>query len=141
MRITSLRASPFAASSRAVAGPAAASGGNRFSIPDEAARQVAPARLTAEVAAVASLLDLQAVEDPQARMRRAIGQGRDMLDLLDEVKLMLLEGRVSDAVAARLERAIAAREPDAGEPGLTELIDQIELRARVELAKLRPSAV
>jgi len=82
-----------------------------------------------------AILALQAVGDFTEKRRKAVTRGASLLDLLDGMKADLLLGRVAperlDAMATQLT---ALRERV--EPGLDALIDEIELRVRVELAKL-----
>ncbi len=82
-----------------------------------------------------AILALQAVEDPLQKKRRSVKRGRALLDNLEALKADLIVGKVS---AARLERIVAlvrnAREQV--DPELDAVIEEIELRALVELAKL-----
>jgi len=52
------------------------------------------------------------------------------------VRVGLLTGRVPKATRERLVTQIAQRRSTGGDPRLGQLLDEIELRARVELAKL-----
>jgi hypothetical protein len=58
-----------------------------------------------------------------------------MLDVLDEVKLALLDGRDSGPALERLRGAMREAREGIGDAGLQGLLDQIETRAAVELAK------
>lgn len=111
------------------------SGGGGFFVPEQgAAGQAASAQPIAQMAGIDALLALQAVEDPLLKKRKAIRRGHSLLDALDAVKADLLLGRVSEG---RLNQLLAlvtsAREQQL--PELEGLLDDIELRARVELAK------
>ncbi len=111
--------------------------------PSAADRSKRTAALRSGPAAVASLdaiLSLQSVEGEQERRRRAVSQGREVLELLDDLKVGVLSGRVSEAKLVRLERAVGRYQCVDGDPGLKDVLQQIDLRARVELAKLRRSA-
>jgi hypothetical protein len=97
-----------------------------------------PPSATKESAAaegIGALLALQAVDDPLLGRRRAVKGGRDLLDALDQLKLSLLGGRLSMDRIERLADAIGAM-PPSGDPALDEVLSEIDLRARVELAKL-----
>lgn len=108
-----------------------------FEVTQGPPRDSAGVRAAAPIAGVDSLLALQEVDDSgDGRAETAVRQGREVLDLLDELKLALLSGEVSPARLARLERAVAAHGPGVADPGLRDVLDQIDLRARVELAKL-----
>ena len=93
-----------------------------------AAAQVAPAQ------DIGSLLALQAVEDPLLKRRKLVRRGNQLLDTLEEIKADLLVGRASDGRLNQL-MALISQARERGEPGLDGLLDDIELRARVELAK------
>ncbi|WP_288757231.1 flagellar assembly protein FliX, partial [uncultured Brevundimonas sp.] len=63
-------------------------------------------------------------------------QGGGLLDRLDELKLALLGGEADEAALQRLSRALQEERPEAGEEaGLNAVLDEIDLRASVELAK------
>jgi hypothetical protein len=85
---------------------------------------------------LASLIALQAIpqEDRRERRRRATKHGFDLLDVLDGVKLDLLAGGVPVDRLERLVHLLGQRR-DSDDPTLDALIEEIELRARVELAK------
>lgn len=85
---------------------------------------------------VDALLALQEVEDPLVgRRKRALKHGHEMLDSLEAVHAALLVGEVPVERLERIMGLIRNRLPS-DEPSLEALIDDIELRARVELAKL-----
>ncbi|MGI9381599.1 MAG: flagellar assembly protein FliX [Methyloligellaceae bacterium] len=120
-----------------------ASGQGRAFRPATAGGSQRPARLRAGPSAVANLdaiVSLQSVDEAQDLRRQAMSQGREVLDLLDELKVGVLSGGVSEAKLARLERAVGQFESVEDEPGLKDVLLEIDLRARVELAKLKRSA-
>jgi hypothetical protein len=88
------------------------------------------------ITAVDTLIALQAVPDSIAGRAKAARRGRDMLDLLDDVRDGLLEGRVSRSTLTRLVAMVTEKREEFVDPGLSTVLDEIELRARVELAKL-----
>jgi hypothetical protein len=122
-------------SSVSARGPVARSAGGDFLIRDEPQ----PPRVAASQPAVATtgidaLLALQAVEDPLLAKKKAIRRGHALLDTLEQIKADLLLGRVSEGRLNQLMVQIGqARERNL--PGLDAVLDDIELRARVELAK------
>ena len=87
-----------------------------------------------------AILSLQSVDDAQDRRRRAMSQGRKVLDLLEELKLGVLSGDVSEAKIVKLERMVETFESVDSDAGLQDVLLEIDLRARVELAKLKRSA-
>lgn len=90
----------------------------------------------AGVAGVSALMALQGVEDPTERRRRAVRRGAGLLDRLEALKLAHLSGESPGESLQALSRALAELRPSADEnPGLNGVLDQIDLRAAVELAK------
>lgn len=90
---------------------------------------------TMAAAGIDALLALQAVDDATSGRRKAIRRGNMLIDALERIQADLLAGRVSEG---HLNKAIAllAQAKINTEPGLDALIADIELRVRVELAKL-----
>jgi len=110
--------------------------GGGFSVSDEtASRGQASMASAGQAARIDSILALQTVEDPLFSRKKAVRHGQSMLDTLEEMKADLLLGRISEGRLNRLMALVTRARPDA-DPNLKALIDDIELRARVELAKL-----
>lgn len=93
-----------------------------------------PAAAVAPATSLDALLALQAVEDPLLRKRKLVRRGSQLLDTLEEMKADLLTGRVSESRLNQL-LAVLGQAREKSDPRLDALIDDIELRARVELAK------
>ncbi|WP_372707461.1 flagellar assembly protein FliX [Brevundimonas sp.] len=87
------------------------------------------------VAGVSALMALQGVEDLTERRRRAIRRGDGLLDRLEELKLALLSGEAGEGALDRLSRSLREERPLDTDPELNGLLEQIDLRAAVELAK------
>jgi hypothetical protein len=83
-----------------------------------------------------ALLALQDVGGPLERRRRAVRRAGRLLDLLDEMKTGLLDGGLQAASLDRLARAIREERGPTDDPKLEGVLDEIETRAAVELAKL-----
>ena len=74
------------------------------------------------------------MEDPLFAKKKALRRGNALLDTLETIKTDLLVGQVSEGRLNQLMVLIGqARERNL--PGLDAVLDDIELRARVELAK------
>lgn len=124
--------------------PARASGG--FSLPQAGAAGSTNAAVAtaapAGVGDVSALMALQGVEDVMERRRRAVRRGSGILDRLEELKLALLSGEPGEGTLEKLARTMREERPNDADATLSGLLDQIDLRAAVELAKadLRRSA-
>lgn len=95
-------------------------------------RSAAPPRAASGIDA---LLALQGVEDSTERRKRSIARGRTALDALDDLKIGLLAGSFDSTTVARLRTAAADLKTTSGDPGLDQVLSEIELRVEVELAK------
>tara|TARA_R110000824_G_scaffold390760_20_gene588050 strand:+ start:7168 stop:7629 length:462 start_codon:yes stop_codon:yes gene_type:complete len=104
----------------------------------EGGRGVAGLNAASSLAAVDSLLALQeagGLEDATSSPRRAMARGEQMLDILDDIKLSLLAGQVPEMKLTRLLKVVEEQQAQVRDPALGDILDHIELRARVELAK------
>ena len=107
-----------------------------------AAEEIADAKTAAAltgsgpIAAVDTILALQGVEDSTDSRTRGVVHGEQLLNLLDEVRDGLLAGGIPRATLNRLALAIAKKRESFVDPKLQGVLDEIDLRARVELAKL-----
>lgn len=112
-----------------------AGNGGFFVETESEAAQTAAAAPMAATTGIDALLALQAVEDPLVmRKKKAIRRGRALLDTLDTIKADLLLGQVSEGRLNQL-MALIGQARERSLPGLDAALDDIELRARVELAK------
>lgn len=107
--------------------PAGASGG--------ASGAMAASGLSA-VSSLEALIALQDVGGPLERRRRAMGRAGAILSALEGLKLDLLEGRLTPAAVQALSRAVREQRALTDDPRLEGVLDEIETRAAVELAKL-----
>jgi hypothetical protein len=98
-------------------------------------RTVSQAATSSPLTALDSLIALQEVPDSITGRARAAKRGRDILDLLDDVRDGLLQGGISRTTLQRLLQLVNVKREDFVDPGLSALLDDIDLRARVELAK------
>ena len=105
-------------------------------MPQEAKAAV-PAAASGPLTAIDTLIALQEVPDVMAGKAKAARRGRDMLDLLEDIRDGLLQGGISRATLNRLLHLVNVKREEFADPGLSALLDDIELRARVELAKFQ----
>jgi len=90
----------------------------------------------APLTALGSLLAVQEVEDAGGERRRAIDRGHQLLDQLHELRLALVEGWLDEDHLHRLARLVEQAGPEVDDRELAATLQDIELRAAVELAKL-----
>src|SRR5262245_34151479 len=95
----------------------------------------APAPLRS-VGGIDALIALQGLEDAAERRKHAVKRGRVALDALDELKIGMLGGTLSQATLTRLRSAAAFLKDGSGDAGLDGLLGEIELRVEVEIAKI-----
>jgi hypothetical protein len=111
-------------------------GGGTFTVSEQdSPRNAGAASSLRSISTVDVLLALQGVEDPTERKKRAVAKGRNALDVLDKLKVSLLDGSVDQSTLFRLKVASEGLAEQSGDPGLDEVLSQIDLRVAVELAK------
>lgn len=105
---------------------------------EEAAAEKTAAALTgaSPIAAVDTILALQGIDDYADSRTRSVTHGEQLLKLLDEVRDGLLSGGIPRQILHRLTQAVSRRRESFADAKLQSVIDEIDLRARVELAKL-----
>ncbi len=105
----------------------------------EGAREAAAPRAVGGVSALGSLdalLALQETLTPVERRKRAIRRAGGLLDALEQMKLSLLEeGGDPRGALERLRLVARDARDDTEDGGLEAVLDAVEVRAEVELAK------
>jgi hypothetical protein len=102
----------------------------------EAAAPVARAAATANISNIGALLALQGEDDVTERRRRATRRSNSLLDQLDGIRVAILSDGVSREQVARLANTLREYRDNVDDPALNAILDDVELRAEVELAKL-----
>ncbi len=90
----------------------------------------------AALAPVDALLALQEVSDDAGGRNRGRRHGEALLEHLDDLHLGLLSGCMSLDALERLSAMVSAKRDTVGDSRLSQILDEIEVRAAVELAKL-----
>jgi hypothetical protein len=85
--------------------------------------------------AAGSLRAISSLEDFPQRKKRAVAKGRHALDALDSLKVALLDGTVDRGTLARLKVAAEGLTAATGDARLDAVMQEIDLRLAVELAK------
>ena len=88
------------------------------------------------LSSIDALLPLQEISDQPEDKRRALQRGEEILDRLDDIRMGLLLGGIPRDRLKQLLDLVEQRRNSFRDPRLGELLDDIELRAKVELAKL-----
>ena len=88
------------------------------------------------VASVSAIMAVQEVDPDATNAAAARKRGEELLDRLDELRLGLIEGRLSPERIEALVKLVAERRESVRDPRLKSILDDIDLRAQVELAKL-----
>ena len=88
------------------------------------------------VAAVDALLALQEAPDAARGRAKGVARAEDMLSLLEDVRRGILLGAIPKAKLQQLARLARQGREGFIDPALDAILDEIELRAEVELAKL-----
>lgn len=114
-----------------------ASGGFRVDGGSKAAGATTSAAPAAPMETLSALIALQSeASDDRASRAKVFVAAQRVLDLLDRLRMGLLDGDISIDDLNALAMAAASRPPAAAsDAGLDVLYDDIALRARVELAK------
>lgn len=104
----------------------------------------APAAASGGVAAtggIAGILSLQEVDDATTSRKRNVRHAETLLDRLDDLRHALLMGTLSPSQLAELARLVEIRLSAERDPQLSELLADIDLRVRVEIAKYEAQSV
>ena len=91
------------------------------------------------IAQVEALLAIQGAEDPTAGASKKRMRARSMklLDGLDNLRMKMLQGNLTVGDMIDIADVVASHREKIVDPGLTSIMDEIDLRAQVELAKMR----
>ncbi len=116
-------------------GAAGGSGSSFAKMLDETAPAVAVAA-GSPLEALDAVLALQEVVDPLARRARARKRGEVLLDRLEDIRLGLLVGAIPRHRLEELGTMVNTARERCDDERLNAVLDEIELRAAVELAKL-----
>lgn len=93
----------------------------------------------APLAALSSLLAVQEVPDQTSDRKRAVMHGDTLLDELQDLQIGLVQGWVSEDSLRSITHMLDGSRPAIDDPALNQILNDIEVRAAVELAKLEKS--
>lgn len=91
------------------------------------------------IAHVDALLAVQGAEDPTAGAAKKRMRKRAMviLDELEKLRMAMLSGNMTVGHMIDIADVVASHREKIMDPALTDIMDEIDLRAQVELAKMR----
>lgn len=94
---------------------------------------------TQSIASIDTLLAAQAVDDPaqRAARKRARVRAGHLLDELEKIRTALLTGGLTVGHVIDIADVVASHRDKIMDPRLTAILDEVDLRAQIELAKLR----
>ena len=131
IRPTAPRGTSPAAGAR---GARSAGGAFRIDATVNAANAAVPASPAPAAEILGALIDLQGIAAHERERRRKIVAAQWTLSLLDRIRLGLLDGASSSADLEALAAAASSADAEPDEV-LQAALDEVSLRARVELAK------
>jgi hypothetical protein len=101
----------------------------------------APAHTSATgvIAGIDTLLAAQEADDPEQRAtrKRMRTRGEDVLKQLDKLRLGMLTGTLSVGNLLDIADVVASHRERINDPQLSSILDEIDLRAQIEIAKMR----
>lgn len=122
-------------------GKAGSTGGVSFGSMIDTSEAEAPAHTAATgvIAGIDSLLAAQETDDPahRAAKKRMRERGESVLKQLDKIRLGMLTGTLSVGNLLDVADVVASHRERINDPQLSSLLDEIDLRAQIEIAKMR----
>lgn len=103
------------------------------------AQQSSGAAAPSSIAMVDVLLAVQGADDPaqRAARKRMVSRADNVLELLDNIRMSLLTGTLTVGQVIDIADVIASHREKVTDPKLTAVLDEIDLRAQIEIAKMR----
>ena len=105
----------------------------------DAAESAAPAAATQSIAKVDALLAVQGVETATERgaKSRMRDRGEKVLRQLGHLRLAILTGNLTLGQVIDVADVVASHRENVDDPEMTAILDEIDLRAQIEIAKMR----
>lgn len=102
----------------------------------EPASAAAGSTAAAPLTALAGLLAIQESHDYPSEQRKALLHGDTLLEELEQLQIGLIQGSISEDALLSLTKLLNNPRPAIDDVELNRILDEIDLRAAVELAKL-----
>ena len=107
----------------------------------EGVKAAAPTAPVGSIGSLAGLVGINEVDEREHKRRQAMKRGRFTLEALEQLRNALLMGSLPVSTLRNLEKLVAEERGATHDPLLNSLLDDIELRAAVEMAKLEMSGI
>lgn len=122
-------------------GKVSSSDGSFSGMLDGGPKDVSGAGAAQSIAHLDALLAVQGAEDPteRAKRKRMKDRASSILDSLERIRMRLLTGELTVGDVIHIADVVASHREQISDPALTALLDEIDLRAQVEIAKMRIS--
>jgi len=91
---------------------------------------------TNRISSVDAVVAMQEVTDDNKDERRAKNRASLILDKLEDIRMGLLLGQIPKSKLEELSKILKVARENSVDSNLLEIIDDVELRAKIELAKL-----
>lgn len=104
-----------------------------------APKEIQGAAVTHSIARIDGLLSIQGAESPteRAARKRMRERGEDILKELDQLRMSILTGTMTLGQVIDIADVVASHRERVSDPRLTAILDEIDLRAQIEIAKAR----
>lgn len=122
------------------AGKSGAAGGTGFAKHLDETSEAGASHGISATGSVTGVLGVQEVDDALAHASKGRLRAQDILDRLEDLRLEILTGAISRDKLLQLTHMVNSRRAQVTDPRLMEILDEIDLRAQVELAKYGPPA-
>lgn len=119
-------------------GKSASKTGEKFTIPGDSSETVATSNVASSspITSIDAIVALQGVDDSTSGNQKAVQKGKDLLDRLEEIRHGLLVGSIPVERLKQLQQTLSSYDVKSEDPKLAAIVEEIEVRAAVELAKL-----
>ena len=130
------RTGPAAAAGKSSGPKRSASGDFKSLLDIDEASEASPARAASAASGIDALLMAQETGDAMEGRRKNKERANQLLDKMEELRLGILAGRMPSTQLRTLAHLAAQERTQMEDPALASILDDIELRVAVELAKL-----
>jgi MoaA/NifB/PqqE/SkfB family radical SAM enzyme len=99
-------------------------------------QKIDPVASTNRISSVDAVIGMQEITDDNKDERGAKNRANLILDKLEDIRMGLLLGEIPKSNLEELSKVLKVARENSVDTKLLEIIDDIELRAKIELAKL-----